>query len=228
MIEIPGHKSGPTFLVLHGYGADAQDLAPLSHAFTVPVGTHWLIPNGPLEIPLGPHYSGRAWAPINMAEWQMAIMQGRPRDLANEKPPEMVTSQKAVVDMLKSVGKSLEETVLVGFSQGAMLATQLAFTSPVKPKDLIILSGTLINQQEWLNQSQTMAGFKYFQCHGKFDEVLPLNGAQKLNDLLKQSGAEGEFFVFEGGHEIPPTAIQKAQEYILNLFPEEAFHEDHL
>ncbi len=220
VVEITGHKNAPTVVLLHGYGADAQDLAPISSVLKMPIGTNWLIPNGPLEIPTGGYGSGHAWAPINLEEIQKAMMQGRPRDLSSEKPAELFTSQKMLNEMLIELGVNVEKTIFAGFSQGAMLATQMAMTSAVQPLGLVVLSGSLINGDAWDQAMENRRGFRYFQSHGKQDSVLSIEGALKLNAMFKKHGLDGELQAFDGGHEIPPEVLFGVQKYLLKLFPE--------
>lgn len=221
-IEILGGNPGPqtpTIVMIHGYGADAHDLAPLSHVFKVPEGTRWLFPQGPLEVPIGPFYSGRAWAPINMEEWQRAMMEGRPRDLSGEKPPELFTSAQKIMEMLKLKNAPIESVIFAGFSQGAMLATHLTLSSKVKPRGLIIFSGSLINGEQWEQWAPQYKGFRYFQSHGLYDDVLSIQGADKLHDLFVKNGLVGDYVKFEGSHEIPPLAVNGAQKYLYDIFP---------
>lgn len=220
VIEVPGTPNGGAFVLLHGYGADANDLAPLSHVLKVPHGMGWIIPHGPLRVPVGPGFEGRAWGPINLEEWQRAMAEGRPRDLSKDRPPELFTSSQKILELLEHLSIPVEKTVFGGFSQGAMLATHLALSAPVAPKGLVIFSGALINEGEWAQLAPKRKGLNYFQCHGTTDEILSHAGALKLNQLLSQAGLKGEFHSFEGGHDIPQSALENTQEFLIKLFPE--------
>ncbi len=230
VIEVPPvtpvNSHSPTIVLLHGYGADAQDLAPVSHVLKTPSGTRWIIPNGPLPVEMGAYFSGRAWAPINMAEWQRATAAGRPRNLSDDRPPELIASPKLVSEMLDAGKVDPTKIIFAGFSQGAMLATHMMLTSSTTAKGLLILSGALINQTEWREKAKAHGGFKFFQCHGRFDEVLSFQGAESLEKLLIESGLKGKLLGFDGGHEIPPLALQGAQNYIFDLFPKEVWEND--
>lgn len=220
-IEIPGSRDAPCVVLLHGYGADANDLAPLSHVWKMPTATTWLIPNGPLKIPIGPHSIGRAWAPINMEEWQRAMMEGRPRDLSADRPPELLKSKELVLEMMKARGIKIENTIFIGFSQGAMLATHIALTSDVSPLGLVILSGSLVNAEEWKKEGIKRKGLKFFQSHGLHDDVLSIQGAERLEKVLVEDcKMVGELLKFEGAHDIPNVAIVGTQDYLLQLLPD--------
>ena len=81
-----GDTAGKTVVFFHGYGADAQDLAGLAPAIRVKAPVSWVFPNGPLEVPIGPRLSGRAWSEIDMEAIQQAMGRGEHRDLSGPAP----------------------------------------------------------------------------------------------------------------------------------------------
>ena len=76
----------PAVLLLHGYGADQTDLAPLADMMDPDGKFHWYFPNGVLEVIIAPGFSGRAWFQIDMAEYESAMREGRLRDLTKNRP----------------------------------------------------------------------------------------------------------------------------------------------
>ena len=65
-------NAGFTFFCMHGYGANAYDLAWLSAYLDFPAGTRMLFPDGIPGIDMG--YSGqqgRAWFPIDWVEMKI-------------------------------------------------------------------------------------------------------------------------------------------------------------
>src|ERR1043166_8667894 len=71
IFEPAGEGPHPTILAFHGWGANAQDLLGLAPYLA---GGRFLVicPQGPLEVPLGPHAMGYGWFPLTM---------GRPPDI---------------------------------------------------------------------------------------------------------------------------------------------------
>ena len=54
--------TNPDLVILfHGYGADAYDLQTLSDVLRPKKPTDFLFPQGVLEVPIGPGWTGRAW-----------------------------------------------------------------------------------------------------------------------------------------------------------------------
>lgn len=213
----PGEAHAPlTAVILHGYGASMDDLAPLA-GMIAPPGSRWVFPNGPVEVPLGPFYSGRAWFPIDIEAFQRAALAGTHRDLSTFAPPELVTSREAVLQLLRAVDTPLERVVLGGFSQGAMLATDIALHLPFSPAGMLLWSGTLLQEALWAQLAPARAGMRYVQSHGRRDPVLSFAGAERLARVLRDAGWQGRFVAFDGGHEVPPPVLEASRELLADL-----------
>jgi phospholipase/carboxylesterase len=112
------------------------------------------------------------------------------------------------------MGIPMSRTILGGFSQGAMMATELTLTSPTPPAGLIILSGTLVDKDRWALLAAKRPGIPFIQTHGKSDPLLDVYEAARLTQLLQSSKMPGQLHTFEGGHEIPPHLIPLLKEFI--------------
>ena len=216
-VIIPGTPGGPTLLMLHGYGADAWDLVPLAQALPVPPGTTWIFPNAPLEVPLGPHMSGRAWFPIDMAAIEAAVMRGQHRDLSRDAPPALAHAREQLLALLSEAGATWGKTILAGFSQGAMVATALTLASLRQPMGLCILSGTLVDSDAWGVGAKKHKGLPVFQSHGTRDPLLDIHAARKLHRLLEDNGMPVDYHEFVGGHEIPVQVLERLGEWLVKL-----------
>lgn len=108
-------------VLLHGYGADEQDLVGLSAA--LPAGLPWASPRGPLNLPTG----GAAWFPITTP--------GDPTAAHVAAGTEALWSW--IDDALPADARILP----IGFSQGGLMATQLLRTRPERIAGLAVLSG---------------------------------------------------------------------------------------
>lgn len=203
----------PWLILFHGYGADASDLFGLYDYLTKNREFNFFCPQGILEVPIGPGWTGRAWWNLDMEEIQRLMMMGLEREFAKEKPAGLANLRVKVLQSLEKIAP-WDKIVLGGFSQGAMLATDIYLHAPQTPAGLCVLSGTLINQEEWGPLFEKRRGEEIFQSHGQNDPVLKINGAEKLKTQLTQAGWKVNYHPFPGGHEIPPRVIQHLNQYL--------------
>lgn len=203
-----------TFILFHGYGADAYDLQSLADVIETPASIHFLFPQGVLEVPIGPGWTGRAWWQIDVAALQAAAMQGQPRDLSKEKPAALPELRKKVMEAIEQLKTPWSQIILGGFSQGAMLATDIFLYAPENPRALVSLSGSLLDKEELKTVVAQRAGVPFFASHGKFDSVLDHRGSAQLETFLNQAGLKGKLYSFNGAHEIPPDVIMKLNEFL--------------
>ena len=145
-----GGGTGPVVVLLHGYGAPGTDLVPLWRELAVPHEVRFVFPEAPLELGFG----GRAWWPIDMARLQDRFSKAAVERLIAEVPPGLDAARGAILELLAVLERDFaalpEQTVLGGFSQGAMLATDTVLRTSRPFGGLALLSGTLICHDEWL------------------------------------------------------------------------------
>lgn len=210
MLVKKGKPDGVGIVFLHGYGANGADLFSLADDLSWSDRENWYFPDAPIEVPLGPQFSGRAWFPIPLRELQEGV------DYSNATPPGLDKAVNHVKNILATLPHS--KLVLGGFSQGAMLATQVALTDPSRFLGLAILSGTLVHadvlKKAAAKAKEANQALPIFQSHGVMDPVLPFEGAVKLNNLLNECGWDGGLLSFRGGHEIPPSVVRELKSYL--------------
>lgn len=205
----PGENDRQCVVLLHGFGADASDLFPLADFLDPEEQWNFIFPEAPLEVPLGPMMSGRGWFPISVRELEHGI------DFMQVRPPHMDASCELVYDMLFHL--NAEKAVLGGFSQGAMIATDVAMNNPQDVEALVLYSSTILDQANWTKKAKDLAGKRFLLSHGMQDPVLPFAAAQKLFEIFKAAGMQGSFVPFGGGHEIPLPVLQKTKEFLSSV-----------
>jgi phospholipase/carboxylesterase len=207
-----GGGRGPLIILLHGFGAPGADLVSLADVLTVPAGTRFVFPEGPLSLSFGP-MDARAWWLIDMARFATDRAAGRIRDLSNEIPKGLAPARETMLGFLKELehklGADPRATILGGFSQGAMLSCDAILHTDRPYVGLVQLSGNLIAQPVWSPLMPKRTGLPVFQSHGVQDEILPYVGAERLRDALNKSGLTVEWHSFRGGHEIPESVLQR-------------------
>ena len=216
---LPADKP-PEYIVLlcHGYGAPGTDLVPfgpelLEHSPALAERVQFLFPEAPLDLEDMGMPGGRAWWHLDMRKLQMAVATGEIRDLREEQPEGLEFARQRLLALIaewsERTGVPLSRFVLGGFSQGSMLATDVALHLDESPAGLIVLSGTLLNEAVWSKLAPRQVGLSVLQSHGKDDPILPYICAELLRDMLGDAGAKVEFVSFRGGHGIPMEVFDK-------------------
>ncbi|MCB1175674.1 MAG: esterase [Leptospiraceae bacterium] len=219
-VHVPGHPDSMHLIILHGYGANCMDLAPLARELQLPPDINWYFPDGILELMIGPGVTGRAWFPIDTMALQAAIANGSYRELTQIRPGGLDEAREKIEGLIQAIQVPLDRLILGGFSQGAMLSTETALHLRQNPLGLILLSGTLLDKANWSTQAAARKGTRYFQSHGQQDPLLDPGAARELNQIIKTAGWEGQLLEFQGGHELPYQVLLQLREFILERHAE--------
>ncbi|MBN8616663.1 MAG: alpha/beta fold hydrolase [Deltaproteobacteria bacterium] len=185
---------GPVVVVLlHGYGSRPEDLAPFAARTDLPPGTRILLPRAPLSThpPVGPE-GGHMW-------WSFPH---EFRDLRAQHLEGVREAQRQVSALLDRETDANDRIVLGGFSQGAMLALDVAAHDPRPLAGLVLLSGTLMDEAELVPRLASRRGLRVRMTHGRADDVLPYARAEDLHRALVGAGLDVRLDTFEGGHEV--------------------------
>jgi phospholipase/carboxylesterase len=207
-----------TIVLMHGFGASYEDLSPLADVMDRGKKYNWIFPNGIVRVPMGPYVEGRAWFPIRMAEIEAAAARGSFVDFTEILPDGMKEAERRINSLFDSMHLDRSQTIIGGFSQGAMMSMQVALSSQVDFAGVILFSGTFINAKEWRNLLSRKTNLKFFQSHGISDPILSFSIAEKLSKELKESKMKTEFHAFSGHHEIPMDVISKSIKFCEGAF----------
>lgn len=220
--------ASPTLAVIlsHGYGAPADDLAPLGAELlqtdpAIEKGVRFYFPAALLDLgPMGLP-GGRAWWPLDMQRLVLAAQMNRWDELRSEVPAGLPAARERLTALIDDVraetGLPLSRIVLGGFSQGAMLTTDVALRLPEPVAALCLASGSLIAEPEWSRLAAEQKPLRVLQSHGRQDAILPFFGAEALRDLLAGNGHSVEFIPFNGGHTIPWQILRAFSQLLAEL-----------
>lgn len=201
-------------VVLHGYGASFQDLAPLYQYLDPKDEYNWYFVDGPLKVDIGMGMRGSAWFPIDMMGLQQAQLEGRIEDFFTHSKPDGIEDMTTrLIHLVKEIKKNSSNIYLGGFSQGSMMSLSMALEEPELVERLFLLSSTLFDEDYIANHFKSIRHIPIFQSHGVGDPVLPFFLCEKLKTYLEKVD-EYEFHPFQGGHEIPMPIIQKLQKFL--------------
>ena len=211
---VRGGKGPPTVLLLQGYGAKAKDWLPFTKTIAVPRRARFVFPEAPEHTtpPDGP-VGGRAWWRLDLEDHVPAGKQLP--DLAATHPPGLDEATARVRALMHRTRRSPGgPLVLGGFSQGAMVASNLAFTTDEPIAALVILSGTPVDEAAWLRGLAKRRGLRVFISHGRADPTLPFAAADRLRKELAEAGLDVTWFPFDGVHEIPSAVVAALNQFL--------------
>ena len=193
----PGGGSHPTILTLHGRGANAFDLLGLAPYLC---GGRFLIicPQAPLETPIGPDAVGYAWYSISL---------GGPPDVQG-----MLASQKKLQsfldDALARYPIDEKNLIVLGFSQGGVMAFSLALANPARFRALVALSSWLPPELvPLLKVSNAVQSLPTLVHHGTQDSTIEVERARSSVERLRELKVPLTFKEYEMGHEIRPSSL---------------------
>lgn len=223
----PGRPPELLVCFAHGYGAPGTDLVPLAAELVELrpelARARFVFPEAPL-VPedLGP-WGGRAWWPIDLAALERALATGTPRVLAHTEPDGMAPARRQLIAglevALRDAGLGWDRLVVGGFSQGAMLAVDLALRVDEPPAGVIAFSPTLLCEEVWRRHAPRRAGLPVFISHGRHDPLLPFAATEALVALLGDAGLVVEFLPFDGPHTISAEALERAALRLADRLP---------
>ncbi len=201
LISIPANTPTPTgtIVLLHGWGANNEDLGDLAPYFKLPE-YQFLFPNG-----IFPHQfteAGRTWysftGDLKVTDCSAA---------------ELATSRQVLSDWIQTLpektGVPLDRTWIAGFSQGGAMTLEIGLDLPVA--GLIVLSGYLHLERPKPLQD----GPPVLIVHGRQDDVVPVAAARMSRDKLTQWGVNVQYQEFDMGHSIVPEVLQVVREFVV-------------
>lgn len=217
--RIVGPSDAPlTVVLLHGFGAPGDDLVALAPYIDAPA--RFVFPEAPLEL-MGMSGNARAWWLLDLVKLEAELRAGTPRDRRDEVPEGLPAARHQVSRLLDQVKTRLgvedRQLVVGGFSQGAMVALDVALHRETPPAAIVAMSTTLIAEAEWQPRMAKLAGVPVLQSHGRHDMLLPFSIAETLRDRLRAAGAAVEWHPFLGGHEIPTVVIDAVGKLLQKL-----------
>jgi phospholipase/carboxylesterase len=203
-------------VLCHGFGAPGDNLVSIGHEMASQAGasdsTLFVFPAAPLSLaPVGLSHS-RAWWLFDFMRMAQRGAEGALEVLRREVPEGLGPARRKMTALLDQLSRErrlpMGRIVLGGFSQGAMLATDVGLRLDEAPFALCIFSGSLICEDDWRRRAPRRAGLPVLQSHGHRDPLLPYAGAVALRDVLVEAGLRVDFRPFEGAHTVGGDALR--------------------
>src|SRR5699024_10945569 len=118
-----------------------------------------------------------------------------------------------LADLWTQTGLGPSDTILAGFSQGAMMAldTGLRLDNPLK--GIIAFSGLVIAPEKLAAEIASRP--PVLLVHGDMDDVVPVLGSEAALPLLTDLGVEAELHISQGsGHAIAQDGLDAATKFL--------------
>ena len=187
--EMPSDK---LMILLHGRGGKAEDFSWIPDFFAFD-DMHYVLLNAPHT-----YNEGYSWYDDGL------------HDLHS-----VSTLLTQTFDMLFEKDFDASQSVLFGFSQGAMLTFEFGARYARKLAGYIAISGHLHNTSCLLQEMNLQVKDAHWLCtHGTEDEALDFETALKQIKLLQQGGMPIKFLPYQKAHSIEREEIEMIQHWV--------------
>lgn len=215
MMDLSGPSFGPAaggrpaqmVILLHGYGADGNDLLGLApHWARGMPRTEFLAPHAPFPCEMSPF--GRQWFGFEGRDEQMILAETQ--------------TAAAILDAfidgeLARRGFAEEQLALVGFSQGTMLALHVAPRRARPVAAVVGYSGSLIAPQLLAQEAKSKP--RIMLVHGNADPVVPYPALGAAQSALQSLGIPVTAVTRPGlAHGIDEEGLARGGDFLAEAF----------
>ena len=210
IVRVPSHRADteplPMVVLIHGRGADMNDLADLAPMLDAAEGCRFVFPNAPK--PFEP-YPGMAMG------WTW--FDGWPPDHQSlvESRAEAMRFLDEIIQMYPTPEGKL---VVGGFSQGALMALDCGLRTTQKLAGIVVMSGGLYEQD--LPDLRAHAGLPLLIAHGSADDVVPVNYARRARRVLEDAGLDVEYHEYPMSHQVAAEEAEDVRAFLEKVLNE--------
>jgi phospholipase/carboxylesterase len=188
----------PLVIVMHGRGADANDLADLA-PYIDAGGYRFLFPN-----------AARAWEAAPGYTMGFTWFDGIPPDAAS-----IGRSRDLLMQFIDAAQKKYPtppgKMILCGFSQGAMMSLDVGLRRD-DVAGIVAMSGALYEGE--MPDLTSKKDQRVLIVHGTLDEMINVNMARRARRVLEEKGLNPEFHEFPMGHQVSQESIVVVRDFI--------------
>jgi phospholipase/carboxylesterase len=205
--QVAPPKSGlevkpPLLLLLHGYGANEDDLFSLAPY----LDRRFMIVSARAPIMLQP--MSYAWFNLGFTPQGIVI-----------NPEEAESSRRMIRKFLGEIVEAYDcdpkAVYLMGFSQGAMMSLAVALTYPGSAAGVVAMSGRVPPQTlEQIADKDTLIGLPIFVAHGTRDMLIPIGQGRDARAKLSELPVELTYREYDMGHEISYDSLKDVAEWL--------------
>lgn len=195
----------PVLIMLHGYGSNEGDLFDISNSLDGRYTVFSL--RAPNTIP----NSGYCWYPLEFLPDQKFKYDYKEAKKSREKVLAFISNA------CKVYGLDSANIFLMGFSQGSIMAYEIALSAPKKIKGILVLSGRMLDETAALKTDWTaVSKIKFFIAHGKSDNVINIKDGEKAVEFLKTKKAVAlNYAAYEMPHAISGQELNDIKDWLV-------------
>jgi phospholipase/carboxylesterase len=197
--EHPTASSHPTIIMLHGRGADEEDLIGLSQYFD----NSWLIISVRAPYPFSPG-GGYTWYDVGTI--------GTPEPTMFKASYDKLST--FVADALKEYPIDPKQLFLLGFSMGTVMSYSLALTRPHMFRGVMANSGYVPEGTHLTFLWNELAGLDIFIAHGLQDPVIPIEFGRRAKELFTKSNAHVTYKEYPMAHQISEKSLSDLASWV--------------
>jgi len=197
-------KPYPLIILLHGFGAnkdDLSDLAPLIGRTSY----LYVLPDAPLFAADDP--TMRAWYERGGRETPAAVREA------------LAALDGFVQEVMARFRVPAARVVLGGFSQGGAMSLRYGLPRPDVFAGLVVLSGSLRQVDDLTPTLPAQRTQPIFVSHGRHDSMVPFAWSKDLVDYLQAQGYQPTYRTYPIDHEISPALVRDLRDWLSQLLP---------
>lgn len=188
----PHPSSNPTVILLHGRGADEEDLLGLASYLDERLLV--LSVRAPYQFQFGGGYT-----------WYDAGETGTPEPTMFKSSYDKLTA--FIDDALVHYAVDKRKVYLLGFSMGTVMSYALALTRPTTFRGVVANSGYVAEDTHLTYLWNQIASTDFFVAHGTEDPVIPVQRARRARQLLEARNARVEYREYPMAHQISEESL---------------------
>jgi phospholipase/carboxylesterase len=199
---LSGLKPEALVILIHGYGSNGEDLISLAAMMqpSLPYAV-FVAPNAPSQLP---HMAAaHQWWPIetfSMAERAVGAAAAAP------------TLDAFISEELNKAGLTSDRMVLVGFSQGTMMALHVGLRRLEAVAGIVGISGMLVASESL--EADIRSRPPVLLIHGTQDDVVPFRSMELASSALANAGVPVATHASVGlDHSVGPDGLSAATQF---------------
>jgi phospholipase/carboxylesterase len=198
-----GGKPRKLVVLLHGLGADGNDLIGLAPLFAqILPDTEFVSPNAPFPCDMAPY--GFQW---------FSLQDRAPAVLAAQIAATAPILDAYIDDALATRGLAARDLALIGFSQGTMMALHVGLRRAEPVAGIVGFSGALLAPEAL--EEEIRARPPVLLVHGDADPVVPFGALALAEAALRGAGVAVETLTCRGlGHGIDEAGLKRAAAFL--------------